>query len=82
MALAAWLPLVLSAIGGYIGWRLARPRRRWRSMFDDAPMGMSREEYERRREMWARVRRYAVILLFVSLGGSAGYLVLLLQRAH
>lgn len=82
MALGAWLPLVLAAVGGCIGWRLVRTRRRWRSMFDDAPMGMSRAEYERRREMWARVRRYSVILLFASLGASAGYLVLLSQRAH
>jgi hypothetical protein len=82
MALGAWLPLVLAVIGGFIGWRLARTRRRWRSMFDDAPIGMSREEYERRRERGARLRRYSVILLLASLGASAGYLVLLSQTAR
>jgi len=76
VALGTWLPLVLAVVGGVIGWRLSRTRRRWRSMFDEVPAGMSREAYKRRRAMWARVRRYWVTFLSAALGAGAGYLLL------
>jgi hypothetical protein len=82
MALGVWLPLALAVIGGWIGWRLSRTRRRWRSLFDDAPAGMSREAYHRRRSAWSRMRRYSMILLSASLGAGAGYFMLLSQIAR
>ena len=43
------------SVGGVLGWRILRARR-WHSLYDEAPAGVSRERYERRQRLIARFK--------------------------
>jgi hypothetical protein len=51
-----WIPLLLGgSVGGLLGWRVLRARV-WHSLYDDAPMGVSRRQYGRRLRRMARFK--------------------------
>jgi hypothetical protein len=43
------------SVGGALGWRVLRARV-WHSLYDEAPAGMSRHQYERRQRRIARFK--------------------------
>ncbi len=77
--MAAWLPILLAFVGGSLGWMVPRWRRERRSLFDETPAGMTREQYRSRRAQRARQRRYALVLLGAVFGAGMGYLTLLIR---
>jgi hypothetical protein len=46
------------SVAGVLGWRLWRARV-WRSLYDETPAGMSRQQYERRLRLMARLKTMA-----------------------
>jgi hypothetical protein len=51
-----WMLLLLGgSVGGLLGWRVLRARV-WHSLYDDAPMGMSRQQYGRRQRRMAHLK--------------------------
>ena len=61
---AGWVwAIVLGLAGGLLAWRLQHRRRRWRSLFDEAPAGMTTEEFERWRETRYLLRRVLISAL-------------------
>jgi len=68
--------LALGVLGGVVSWRAQRRRRRWRSLYDDTPPGMTPEQYQRRRDIRFLVRRIAVSVLCAGCAGAAGFALL------
>jgi hypothetical protein len=58
------------SVGGVLGWRILKARR-WHSLYDEAPAGMSRRQYERRLRWAARLKT----LFRASLCAAAGVLI-------
>ena len=50
------LPLLVGGgLGGLLGWRILRARV-WHSLYDEVPVGMSRQRYARRQRRAARLK--------------------------
>lgn len=79
--MAAWLPFLLALAGGSLGWSVARWRKERRSLFDETPAGMTRQQYRNYRLRRARYRRYALVVLGAAFGGGVGCLALLVRPA-
>ena len=71
MQLQLGLVLALVLISGVWGWRSAR--RRWRSLYDQKPGGMSDEAYHRRQYRHHVFRRLAYAALYAAIGAAAGW---------
>ncbi len=67
--------LLFGAVGGIIGWRVHGRRKRWRSLFDEAPADMTREQFERRRARRATIRQVLLTALWVIVAAAAGYAI-------
>ncbi len=55
-------------VTGVAVWSLQRKRRRWRTLFDEAPGGMTTEQHQRRQD-----RRYQLRRLLISVA-CAGFM--------
>lgn len=65
--------LALAAIAGIASWRMQRRRGRWRSLFDETPAGMTKDQFERRQELRFQVRRMLVSLLIAAMAAALGF---------
>lgn len=69
------IPLLLGgSVGGLLGWRVLRARV-WRSLYDEAPAGVSRREYDRRQRRIARLKTALRALLCALAGVLLGWVV-------
>jgi uncharacterized membrane protein YfcA len=74
------IPLVLGgSVGGLLGWRVLRARV-WRSLYDEAPAGMSRQQYDRRQRRIARFKTALRAALCALAGVLLGWVVSSLLR--
>jgi hypothetical protein len=71
MKLQLALVLALALIGGVWGWRAVR--RRWRSLYDEKPVGMSDATYHRRQYRRHLYRRLATAALYAAIGAAIGW---------
>jgi hypothetical protein len=71
MQLQLGLVLAMTAIAGIWGWR--RTRRRWRSLYDEKPVGMSDADYERRVQRRYLFRRLANGALYAAIDAALGW---------
>jgi len=67
------LVLVLALVGGALGWRATR--RRWRSLYDEKPVGMSDRDYQRRLHRRHTVRRLLNTVLYAVIGAAIGWAI-------
>jgi hypothetical protein len=78
MGLQLVLVLALALVGGALGWRAAR--RRWRSLYDDKPIGMSDRSYQRRQQRRHLFRRLTYTALYGAIGAAIGWALSLYFR--
>jgi len=80
MGVGLGLASFLGLLTAWIGWRreTRRIRRRRFSFYDEAPVGMTNEQYERR---WLRLRRAMVTAGWATTGMSAGLMLSVLWHA-
>lgn len=62
------------SVGGLLGWRVLRARA-GHSLYDDSPIGMSREQYDRRRRWIARFKTVFRAVLCALAGVLLGWAV-------
>jgi hypothetical protein len=55
------------SVAGVLGWRLLRARV-WHSLYDEAPAGISREQYARRQRLVARLKTSYRVALCAAVG--------------
>jgi hypothetical protein len=67
------LVLILALVGAGLGWRATR--RRWRSLYDEKPVGMSDREYHRRLNRRHAYRRAFNMILYAVIGGLIGWAI-------
>jgi hypothetical protein len=65
------LVMALALIGGGLGWRATRRRRR--SFYDESPLGMSEEAFRRRQRQRLFYRRTAGAVLGSLAGAAIGW---------
>ena len=69
------IPLLLGGgAGGVLGWRVLKARI-WRSLYDEAPAGMSRRDYDRRLRRTARLKTLLRVVLCALAGVLLGWIV-------
>jgi hypothetical protein len=80
MGVGLGLASFLGLFTAWIGWRreTRRIRRRRFSLYDEAPAGMTNEQYERR---WLRLRRAMVTAGWAAIGVTAGLMLSALWHA-
>jgi membrane protein YqaA with SNARE-associated domain len=66
---------VPTLVGGLVGWRITR--RRWHSLYDEKPVGMSDEAYRRQELRRHLFRRFLRTLLYAALGATIGLAITL-----
>jgi hypothetical protein len=65
------LVVALALVGSGLGWRATR--RRWRSLYDEKPVGMSDRDYQKRQHRRHTFRRFANTLLYAAIGAAIGW---------
>jgi hypothetical protein len=67
------LVVVLALVGAGLGWRATR--RRWRSLYDEKPVGMSDRDYQRREQRRYMYRRMFNTVLYAVIGAAIGWAI-------
>ena len=67
------LVVALALVGAGLGWRATR--RRWRSLYDEKPVGMSDQDYQRRQHRRHTFRRIFNIVLYAVIGAAIGWVI-------
>ncbi|MBN9088033.1 MAG: hypothetical protein J0J01_14070 [Reyranella sp.] len=67
------LVIALALVGGGLGWR--GTRRRWRSLYDEKPVGMSDRKYQRHQHRRHAFRRFANTVLYAAIGAAIGWAI-------
>jgi hypothetical protein len=67
------LVVALALVGAGLGWRATR--RRWRSLYDEKPVGMSDREYQRRQHRRHTFRRFFNTALYAAIGAAIGWAI-------
>lgn len=67
------LVVVLALVGGGLGWRATR--RRWRSLYDEKPVGMSDRDYQRREHRRHIFRRFAKSMIYAAISAAIGWVI-------
>jgi hypothetical protein len=80
MKLQLVLVLVPALVAALLGWRAARWRRR--SLYDEAPLGMSDAVYARRERRRYLVRRVWMAIVYGAVGAAIGLGIVLYLRLH
>ena len=73
MRLQLMLVLALALGGAALGWHAAR--RRWRSLYDEKPIGMSDGAYHRRQQRRHLLRRLSNTTLYAVIGAAIGWAI-------
>lgn len=73
MKLQLALVVALALVGSALGWRATR--RRWRSLYDEKPLGMSDAGYQRRERLRYLLRRLANATLYGAIGAAIGWAI-------
>lgn len=67
------LVVVLALVAGGLGWRATR--RRWRSLYDEKPIGMSDRDYQRREHRRHTFRRFTNTVFYAAIGAAIGWAI-------